>query len=115
VITLSHSATVRTGPWSTIRTPEWGDRPLECLRFHRCWKAKIAGVKAQCSDLGDGLMGSTLCYSVQDDLSKNLIVGSSRYSDDGSVPNTQWVLGRVLTHVLIDPAVFVNAAIGSSP
>jgi hypothetical protein len=115
VITLSRSATVRTGPWSSIRTPDWGSQPLECPRFHRCWASKVAGVKAQCSDLGDGLMGSTICYSVQDDLSKDLIVSSTRYSDDGSVPNTEWALDRVLTDVLIDPAVFVDAAAGSSP
>lgn len=114
VITLSRSATIRTGPWSSIRTPDWGSQPLECPRFHRCWSSKFAGVKAQCIDLGDGLMGSTLCYSVQDDLSKNLIVARSRYSDDGSVPNTEWELGRVVTDALIDPAVFVGGATPSS-
>jgi hypothetical protein len=115
VITLSRDATVRTGPWSTIRTPEWGGEPPECPRFHRCWKSKVAGVKAQCVDLGDGLVGSTICYSVQDDLSKYLIVATSQYIDDGSRPNTEWALDRVLTDVLIDPAVFVEAATGSSP
>jgi hypothetical protein len=114
VITLERSTTVRTGPWSIIRTPEWSAQPLECPRFHRCWTAKIAGIEAQCSDLGDGLMGATLCYSVQDDLSKNLVVASSRYSDDGSVPNTQWALDRILTDVLIDPVIFVDGATGSS-
>jgi hypothetical protein len=114
VITLSRSATVRTGPWESIRTPQWSDRPLICPRFHRCWRSMFAGVKAQCVDLGDGLMGSTICYSQQDDLSKDLIVAGSRYSDDGSVPNTEWALDLVLTDVLIDPAVFVNGATPSS-
>jgi hypothetical protein len=115
VVTLSRSATVRTGLWPTIRTPEWSREPPECLRFHRCWTSKVAGVKAQCIDLGDGLVGSTICYSVQDDLSKYLTVARSRYIDDGSRPNTEWALDRVLTDVLIDPAVFVDAAAGSSP
>jgi hypothetical protein len=114
VITLSRSATARTGPWSTIKTPDWDDQHPNCSRFRRCWTSKIAGVKAQCADLGDGLMVSTICYSVQDDLSKDLIVARSRYSDDGSVPNTEWALDRVLTDVLIDPAVFMGGATSSS-
>jgi hypothetical protein len=108
VITLSRTATVRTGPWSSIRTPDWGSQPPECPRYHRCWATKMAGVKAQCIDLGDGFMGSTLCYSVQNDLSKDLIVGGSQYIDDGSRPNTVWALDKVVTDALIDPAVFVE-------
>ena len=53
-------------------------------------------------------MGATICYSLQDDLSKNLIVARSTYTDDGSRPNTEWALDLILTDALIDPAVFVN-------
>ncbi|MEA3040227.1 MAG: hypothetical protein QOE79_2740 [Sphingomonadales bacterium] len=114
VITLSRSATVRTGPWPTIRTPDWNSEPVECLRFlHRCWKSKVAGVKAHCVDQGDGLVGTTLCYSVQDDLSKDLVVARSRYIDDGSMPNSQWALDLIVTDALIDPAVFADAAASS--
>jgi hypothetical protein len=110
VITLARTATVRTGPWPSIRTYDWDDQPPSCDRLLRCWRTKVAGVKAQCVDLGDGLMGSSLCYSVQDDLSKNLVVMRTTYSDDGSRPNTLWALDRVLTDVLIDPAVFSERA-----
>jgi hypothetical protein len=111
VVTLSHSATVRTGPWPTIRPPDWNSEPVDCRRFlHRCWKSKVAGVKAQCVDQGDGLVGTTLCYSVQDDLSKDLVVARSRYIDDDSMPNSQWALDLILTDALIDPAVFVDGA-----
>jgi hypothetical protein len=80
--------------------------------LQRCSTPKIAGVKARCVDLGDGLVGSTLCYSVQDDLSKHLIVARSRYTDVPSSPDTdtQWALHKVVTDALIDPAVFADAA-----
>ncbi|MEP7008415.1 MAG: hypothetical protein ABI810_20720 [Sphingomonas bacterium] len=110
VITLSRSVTAKSGPWSDIRTSDWIDRPPECSRFHRCKTGVVAGVKAQCADLGDGLVGSSICYSLQQDLSKDLIVARSNYSDDGSRPNTEWALDLVLTGVLIDPVVFANAA-----
>ncbi|MFL6857687.1 MAG: hypothetical protein ACJ8EB_07230 [Allosphingosinicella sp.] len=115
VITLSRSATARTGPWSSIKPLQWTDPQPACPRFHRCWTAKVAGVKAQCIDLGDGLVGSTICYSVQDDLSKDLVVARSQYTDDGSGPDTEWALDLVFPHALIDPAVFAESTGGAPP
>lgn len=109
VITLSRSVTAKSGPWSDIRTADWIDKPPPCERFHRCKTTIVAGVKAQCVDLGDGLVGSSICYSLQQDLSKDLIVARSNYSDDESRPNTEWRLDLVLADVLIDPVVFASA------
>ena len=112
-ITLSRSVTARTGSWPTIKTADWADPPPPCKRYTRCWMSKTGGIRAQCVDLGDGLNGSSLCYSVQDDLSKDLVVARSRYSDDGSSPSGYWALDRVLPDVLIDPAVFAEATAGA--
>ncbi|QNQ10575.1 hypothetical protein [Sphingomonas alpina] len=108
-ITLSRSVTAKSGPWSEIRTSEWINQHPPCSRFSRCWTRIIASVNTQCTDLGDGLVGSTICYSLQEDLSKDLIVARSSYTDDGSGPDTQWALDLVLTDVLIDPVVFAKA------
>jgi hypothetical protein len=107
-ITLSRSVMAKSGPWPSIKTGHWIDQYPQCTRFRRCNTATIAGVKAQCADLGDGLVGSTICYSLQDDLSKDLIVARSSYTDDGSGPDTEWAIGLVLTDVLIDPVVFTK-------
>jgi len=109
VITLSRSVAAKSGPWSEIRTYDWIDQHPECSRFRRCKIATVADVKAQCVDLGDGLVGSTICYSLQEDLSKDLIVARSSYTDDGSGPDSDWALELVLTDVLIDPVVFASA------
>ena len=109
-ITLSRSVMAKSGPWSSIKTADWIDQHPQCTRFRRCKTATIAGVKAQCADLGDGLVGSTICYSLQDDLSKDLIVARSSYTDDGSGPDTEWAIDLVLTDILIDPAVFAKSA-----
>ncbi|MGH6614025.1 hypothetical protein [Sphingomonas sp.] len=109
-ITLSRSVMAKSGPWSSIKTADWIDQHPKCARFPRCKTATIAGVKAQCVDLGDGLVGSAICYSLQDDLSKDLIVARSNYTDDGSGPDTEWALDLVLTDILIDPAVFAKTA-----
>ena len=74
--------------------------------LRRCSETTVAEVKAICVDLGDGLVGSTLCYSIQDDLSRNLRLGGSNYSDDGSGPDNSWGFDVVRPDVLIDPAVF---------
>jgi hypothetical protein len=61
-ITLSRSATVKTGSWPGIRTGDWiGEHP-QCTRVRRCRPRMVAGVTAQCADLGGGLGGSTICY-----------------------------------------------------
>jgi hypothetical protein len=109
MITLSRSVMAKSGPWSSIKIGHWIDQYPQCTRFRRCNKATIAGVKAQCADLGDGLVGSTICYSLQDDLSKDLIVARSSYTDDGSGPDREWALDLVLTDVLIDPVVFAKS------
>jgi hypothetical protein len=109
VITLSRSVTVKPGPWSDIRTSIWMDQHPQCSGLQRCTIATVVGVEAQCVDLGDGFVGTTICYSLQQDLSKDLIVAGSSYTDDGSGPDTEWALDLVLTDVLIDPVVFANA------
>jgi hypothetical protein len=113
VITLTRTATVRTGPWPSIKTADWADPPPACARHARCWASKPAGIEARCIDLGDGLNGSTLCYSVQDDLSRDLVVARTYYRDDAAESNTVWAFDLVLTDVPIDPAVFAGAAAGA--
>jgi len=76
----------------------------------RCTDDVVAGVKAICANLGDGFVGSTVCYSIQDDLSRDLVLGRSNYTDDGSGPDNDWTLGTVMTDALIDPVVFRPAS-----
>lgn len=82
----------------------------KCGRFvNRCTNETVAGVKAICVNLGDGLVGSTVCYSIQHDLSRDLALQRSNYTDDGSGPDNSWGLDIVLTDALIDPVVFRRA------
>jgi hypothetical protein len=109
-ITLTRSVRAKSGASSEIGAAGWIDEHPPCSRIRRCKETTIAGVKARCADLGDGLVGSTICYSLQDDLSKDLIVARSSYTDDGSGLDSDWALDVVLPHVLIDPIVFTNAS-----
>jgi hypothetical protein len=110
VISLQRTVTAASGSWEKIRTTDWVAEPPTCAKVRRCVTTRvIAGVAAQCVDLGDGLVGSTMCFSQQEDLSKNLVLSSAHYSDDGSGPNNYWALDSVVTDALIDPAVFRDA------
>lgn len=60
--------------------------------------------------VGDRFVGSTACYSTQADLSEGLLLSSADYSDDGSLPDNGWQLRLVITHALIDAAVFGELA-----
>lgn len=88
----------------------WLEQRPQCARgrsiMRRCTDDVVAGVHATCINLGDGLVGSSLCYSTQDDLSRDLSVGGSNYTDDGSGPDNTWGLDRVIPNALIDPVVF---------
>lgn len=112
---VSHKRRVmaRSGEWEKIRPSDWSAQPLSCPRrsrsMSRCSTADIAGVKAFCVDWGDGFMGGWTCLSQQDDLSRNLVLRTSEYSDDGSIPEREWAMDLVRADILIDPVVFRSA------
>jgi hypothetical protein len=109
-ISLRRNHIVSSGSPDSLQAAGWIEKRPTCgARIHRCTLQTIAGVSAQCVDLGDGLVGSTLCYSTQNDLSKGLIVGGSNYTDDGSGPDNSWGLDKVIVSILIDPVVFRSA------
>ena len=98
---------VRSGPWDKSRAADWIDRQPKCERPYSCRSQVIAGVQAMCGRAsGDSFVGTSVCYSLQKDLSQDLVVARSIYSDDGSGPNASWSLAKVVVDALIDPAVF---------
>jgi len=110
-VTLVRSFKVMPATGENLERAGWsGERPSCGYRNRKCREGIFAQVKARCVDLGDGLVGSTTCYSIQDDLSRDLQLGGSNYTDDGSGPDNSWGFDLVLPNALIDPAVFRDAA-----
>lgn len=105
-VSLDRSVEIKPGPRGRFLTGDWIDKHPECDWLRRCQTGEVAGVQARCFDLGDGFVGTIVCYSTQDDFSRDLIVSRSNYSDDGSGPDNGWVMDRVVVDALIDPAVF---------
>jgi len=112
LVTLARSVEVMPATPENLQKVGWLDEipPCSTGRFRRrCRDDIVAQVEARCIDLGDGFVGSVLCYSTQNDLSRNLELGGSSYTDDGSVPDNSWGFRLVLPDTLIDPAVFREA------
>ncbi|UKK82915.1 hypothetical protein L7H23_10055 [Sphingopyxis sp. BSN-002] len=105
-ISLRRSVEIKPGPRGRFLTDDWIKEQPKCSWFSRCRSGEVAGVQARCFDLGDGLVGTIVCYSTQDDFSRDLIVSRWNYSDDGSVPDSGWMMDRVVADALIDPVVF---------
>jgi hypothetical protein len=108
-ITLLRTVSVTAGSKNPGGIGWIGEHPAcdGLRRYPRpCTEGVVAGVKAMCANLGDGLVGSTVCYSIQDDLSRDLVFARSNYTDDGSGPDNSWELDTVMTDALIDPVVF---------
>lgn len=106
-IALVKSVKVVPATRENLRSAGWfREHPSCSIRFRRCREGTYAGVKARCVDLGDGLVGSTSCYSIQNDFSRDLELGGSNYTDDGSGPDNSWGFDLVIPKTLIDPVVF---------
>ncbi len=110
-ITLRHEVKVVKASTDNLIAAGWKFDVAPCRRSpraiaNRCRKGVVAGVSAQCIDRGDGLVGSTACYSTGNDLSRGLEISGSNYTDDGSGPDNSWGFDRVVSNALIDPAIF---------
>ena len=114
-VRLVRQATILPATAGNLEKMGWLNERPTCpggpRRLGRCNETGFAGLQAMCIDLGDGFVGSTLCYSIQDDLSRNLRLGGSNYTDDGSGPDNSWGFDVVLPDVLMDPAVFDVASV----
>ncbi|PSJ36492.1 hypothetical protein [Allosphingosinicella deserti] len=109
-VSLVRQATILPATAENLEKMGWSYERPTCptgrRSLTRCNESSFADVQAICVDFGDGFVGWISCYSVQDDLSRNLRLGGSNYTDDGSGPNNSWGFDVVLPDVLIDPAVF---------
>lgn len=88
------------------RTDDWIDPHMKKCggRSVTCRTEKVAGVAARCVNSSNGFDGVVTCYSIQQDLSRDLILSRSTWDDTGG--GSHWSIGTVLTAALIDPAVF---------
>lgn len=106
-ISLLRSVRVTDASRDSLLAAGWIREHPKCGRFiPRCSPEVVAGVKAMCVNLGDGLVGSSVCYSIQRDLSRDLELQGSNYTDDGSGPDNSWGFDIVMPDTLIDPVVF---------
>jgi hypothetical protein len=106
---IEHEATVKVGSWDYKEIAYFENPDLKCGNskiVRRCHESIVAGVKVTCLNRGDGLNGDVICVSLNNDLTRGLLVGYSSYVDDGSMPTGGWQLSRIEQNALIDPVIF---------
>lgn len=107
-IRLSRSGTAESGSWSRIRPDGlWSAETPKCRRGpgYRCLRQTVSGIAARCIVSSNGFQGVTLCYSTRRDLSKDMMISRSSFSDDGS-ENADWSYSVINVRADIDPVVF---------
>lgn len=106
-ITLVRRSMVTPARPEDLQAAGWLEvRPTCPNRAKGCKKTQIAGLAAMCGERGEGPSGTTICFSVQEDLSKDLILEQSVPATDPRLPGIGWGLEVVMTDALIDPVVF---------